>query len=66
ASIIGLVNPVVGVLLGVVLLGESFGPVHLVAMALIVGSVLAAQEPVRAALTRPTRVAAQPHLSQAR
>ena len=29
ASIIGLVNPVVGVLLGVVLLGEHFGAVHL-------------------------------------
>jgi probable blue pigment (indigoidine) exporter len=52
ASIIGLVNPVVGVLLGVALLGETFGPVHLVAMVLIVGSVLAAQEPVRAGLTR--------------
>jgi probable blue pigment (indigoidine) exporter len=44
ASIIGLVNPVVGVLLGVVLLGEHFGPVHLVAMLLVIGSVLAAQE----------------------
>jgi probable blue pigment (indigoidine) exporter len=76
ASIIGLVNPVVGVLLGVALLGESFGPVHLVAMVLIVGSVLAAQEPVRAALAgrlmstpprrhpTPTPVAAQPHLTQ--
>jgi probable blue pigment (indigoidine) exporter len=53
ASIIGLVNPVVGVLLGVALLGETFGPVHLIAMLLIVGSVLAAQEPVRAALARP-------------
>lgn len=52
ASIIGLVNPVVGVLLGVVLLGENFGPVHLVAMVLIVASVLAAQPPVRAWLTR--------------
>ena len=50
ASIIGLVNPVVGVLLGVVLLGEHFGPVHLVAMALVVASVLAAQEPVRQAV----------------
>ncbi|GAB3051264.1 EamA family transporter [Intrasporangium mesophilum] len=48
ASIIGLVNPVVGVLLGVVVLGEHFGPVHLVAMVLIVASVLAAQPPVRA------------------
>lgn len=52
ASIIGLVNPVVGVLLGVVLLGEHFGPVHLIAVLLVVGSVLAAQEPVRDALAR--------------
>ena len=71
ASIIGLVNPVVGVLLGVALLGETFGPVHLVAMVLIVGSVVAAQQPVRNRLARatrprPTRVAAEPHLSQAR
>ena len=50
ASIIGLVNPVVGVLLGVLLLGEHFGPVHLVAMVLVVASVLSAQEPVRAAV----------------
>ncbi|EWT02162.1 ABC transporter permease [Intrasporangium oryzae NRRL B-24470] len=47
ASIVGLVNPVVGVALGVVFLGESFGPVHAVAMAVILGSVLAAQAPVR-------------------
>jgi probable blue pigment (indigoidine) exporter len=51
ASIIGLVNPVVGVLLGVVVLGEHFGPVHLVAMVLIVASVLAAQPPVRSWVT---------------
>ena len=55
ASIIGLVNPVVGVLLGVVMLGEHFGPVHLVAMVLIVGSVLAAQPPVRAWLATRSR-----------
>ena len=55
ASIIGLVNPVVGVLLGVLLLGEHFGPVHLVAMLLVVGSVLAAQEPVRDRLARGPR-----------
>ena len=52
ASLIGLVNPVVGVLLGVAFLGEDFGLVHLVGMLLVVGSVVAAQEPVRAALRR--------------
>jgi probable blue pigment (indigoidine) exporter len=55
ASIIGLVNPVVGVVLGVVLLGERFGAVHLAGMALVVASVLAAQDPVRARLARLTR-----------
>lgn len=60
ASIIGLVNPVVGVLLGVAVLGEHFGPVHLVAMVLVVGSVLAAQEPVRARLVRPRDRASVP------
>ena len=52
ASIIGLVNPVVGVLLGVVLLGEHFGAVHLVGLVLVVASVVAAQDPVRAHLAR--------------
>ena len=52
ASIIGLANPVVGVLLGVVLLGEQFGVVHLTGMVLVVGSVLAAQQPVRDAMAR--------------
>jgi probable blue pigment (indigoidine) exporter len=52
ASIIGLVNPVVGVLLGVVLLGEHFGAVHLVGLVLVVASVVAAQDPVRARLAR--------------
>ena len=51
-SIIGLANPVVGVLLGVLLLGEEFGVVHLAGMVLVVGSVLAAQQPVRDALAR--------------
>lgn len=47
-AVIGLVNPVVGTLLGVVLLDEPFGPLHLVAMALVLGSVLLGQGPVRA------------------
>lgn len=48
ASIIGLVNPVVGVLLGVAFMGEAFGWVHAIGMGLIVASVLAAQAPVQA------------------
>ncbi|MEW1955828.1 EamA family transporter [Terrabacter sp. NPDC080008] len=54
ASIIGLLNPVVGVLLGVLLLGEHFGPVHLLATVLVLGSVVVAQEPVRVRLARLT------------
>lgn len=47
-AVIGLVNPVVGTLLGVVLLAEPFGPIHLVAMTLVLGSVIVGQAPVRA------------------
>jgi probable blue pigment (indigoidine) exporter len=52
ASIIGLVNPVVGVALGVAVLGEPFGTVHVVGMVLVLGSVLAGQAPVRAVVRR--------------
>jgi probable blue pigment (indigoidine) exporter len=49
-AVVGLVNPVVGTLLGVLLLGEPFGTVHLAATALTLGSVLLAQAPVRRAV----------------
>ncbi len=51
-AVVGLVNPVVGTALGVALLGEPFGVVHLGAAALTLGSVLLAQAPVRRALRR--------------
>jgi probable blue pigment (indigoidine) exporter len=51
-AVVGLVNPVVGTALGVLLLAEPFGPVHLVAVAVTLGSVLVAQAPVRRRLTR--------------
>jgi probable blue pigment (indigoidine) exporter len=50
-AVVGLVNPVVGTLLGVVLLAEAFGPVHLAAVAVVVGSVLLAQQPARSRVT---------------
>ena len=53
-AVIGLLNPVAGTLLGVVLLGEPFGPVHLLGMGLVLGSVLLAQPQVRSALHRET------------
>lgn len=49
-AVVGLLNPVVGTVLGVLLLGEDFGVVHLVAMVLVLGSVLLAQAPVREVL----------------
>lgn len=51
-SIIGLINPVVGVLLGIVFLSEPFGPTHLLGMVLVLSGVLLAQEPVRVWLRR--------------
>jgi probable blue pigment (indigoidine) exporter len=56
-AVVGLVNPVVGTALGVLLLAEPFGPVHLAAVTVTLGSVLVAQPPVRgrlATLARPT------------
>ena len=50
-AVVGLVNPVVGTALGVLLLSEPFGPVHLVAVVVTLGSVLVAQGPVRRRLT---------------
>lgn len=49
-AVVGLVNPVVGTLLGVVVLAEVFGPVHLAAVAVVLGSVLLAQQPARSRL----------------
>jgi probable blue pigment (indigoidine) exporter len=43
ASLIGLVNPVVGTLLGVLVAGEIFGWVQALGMALVLGGVLAGQ-----------------------
>ena len=45
-AVVGLVNPVVGTALGVLLLAEPFGPVHLAAVVVTLGSVLVAQAPV--------------------
>lgn len=49
-AVVGLLNPVVGTVLGVVLLGEGFGWVQLGAMLVVLGGVLVAQAPVRAAV----------------
>ena len=65
-AVVGLVNPVVGTALGVALLAEPFGPVHLAAVAVTLGSVLVAQARCgpaspRCGRARPTvRTAPQP------
>jgi probable blue pigment (indigoidine) exporter len=60
-AVVGLVNPVVGTALGVLLLSEPFGTVSLAAVVVTLGSVLVAQGPVRrrlAVLARSARAAA--------
>lgn len=60
-AVVGLVNPVVGTALGVLLLAEPFGPVHLAAVVVTLGSVLVAQSPVRRRVARlPRRRARAP------
>jgi probable blue pigment (indigoidine) exporter len=53
-SLIGLVNPVVGTVLGVVLAGEVFGWAQALGMVLVLGGVLAGQPAVAAMLRRRT------------
>lgn len=47
-ALVGLLNPVMGTVLGVAVLAESFGPAQAVGTALVVGSVLAARGPASA------------------
>lgn len=58
-SLVGLINPVVGTVLGVVVAGELFGWVQALGMVLVLGGVVAGQPAVAAAirprLTRATR-----------
>ncbi|WP_209718274.1 EamA family transporter [Marmoricola sp. OAE513] len=55
ASLIGLVNPVVGTLLGIAFASEAFGPTQALGMALVLGGVVAGQR-----LTRPLVPVASP------
>ncbi|MFO6453791.1 MULTISPECIES: EamA family transporter [unclassified Aeromicrobium] len=54
-SLIGLLNPVAGTVLGVALAHEIFGPVQAVGMLLVLAGVLLGQAPVQAALGRLLR-----------
>lgn len=53
-AVIGLLNPVAGTILGVLLLGEAFGGVHLLGMGLVLGSVVLAQPQIRDRIRRVT------------
>lgn len=66
-AVIGLLNPVAGTLLGVVLLDEAFGPVHVLGLGLVLGSVVLAQPQLRSALRNRTRErsASTPHTVEA-
>ena len=57
-ALVGLVNPVVGTLLGVVVMHEAFGPVQALGILLVVSGVLAGQPAARSALRRlgPSRL----------
>ena len=64
-AVVGLVNPVVGTVLGVLLLAEPFGPVHAVAIVVTLGSVLLAQAPVRRGLRLPRWTGRHPERTSA-
>ncbi|NRQ51279.1 EamA family transporter [Aeromicrobium stalagmiti] len=51
-ALIGLVNPVVGTVLGVVVMHEVFGPAQALGVALVLGGVLAGQPAVTSAVRR--------------
>ena len=57
-SLVGLLNPVAGTVVGVALAGEVFGPVHALGMLLVLLGVLTGQPAVIAAVRR--RLAAAP------
>ncbi len=61
-ALIGLVNPVVGTLVGIVLAGESFGLGQGVGMVLVLGGVLAGQPAVRELLISATSQGRTRHL----
>lgn len=59
-ALIGLLNPVVGTLLGVVIAGEAFGWAQALGMALVLGGVLAGQPSVAALARRRGRAVVEP------
>src|SRR5215213_4715577 len=54
-ALVGLVNPVVGTALGVVVMHEAFGPAQLLGVVLVLGGVLAGQPAAVSALRRQVR-----------
>jgi probable blue pigment (indigoidine) exporter len=58
-ALIGLVNPVVGTALGVIVMHEAFGPAQLLGVVLVLGGVLAGQPAAVSALRRQVQGRAQ-------
>src|SRR5215207_9985762 len=58
-ALVGLVNPVVGTALGVVVMHEAFGPAQLLGVVLVLGGVLAGQPAAVSALRRQLQGRAQ-------
>ena len=59
-SLVGLVNPVVGTLLGILFAGELFGPTQAVGMALVLGGVVVGQRSVQRRSARRTAAGPRP------
>jgi probable blue pigment (indigoidine) exporter len=55
-SLVGLLNPVAGTVVGVALAGEAFGAVQALGMLMVLSGILAGQPAVAARLRRPTPV----------
>lgn len=60
-SLLGLVNPVVGTVLGVVVMHEAFGPVQFLGVFLVLGGVIAGQPAVVASLRSRASLALSHH-----
>lgn len=59
-SLLGLLNPVAGTLVGVALAGEHFGPVQAAGLALVLAGIMAGQQPVIEVVRRRRPASASP------
>jgi probable blue pigment (indigoidine) exporter len=59
-SLVGLLNPVSGTAIGILLAGETFGAVQALGLLMVLGGILAGQPSVTARLRRRTPVVVEP------